>query len=500
MIRALPLIVGSITSSVGALRSGGVSESGAGVGRGVVRTARDLPMSFVLFGTLALVGVIAFSDLIPTNTAGRIAGGLMIVAFGFLFVTVSSRLTGEIGSSSNPISGMTIATLLLTCLIFYLLQWVGADYRVAALSIAAVVCIASSNGGTTSQDLKTGYLVGATPAKQQWAIIVGAITSAVVIGFVLSLLNSVYTDVTSEAKYLPQVAAPAAELKETMEHEGKPYKVWWVTETREGVEPGKYLVDPETGRAAFRVDPGIGGVVKNRMDGRPATKFNPPQPALFATIIDGIMEGNLPWVLVILGAGIAVVMYLAGVSPLAFAVGVYLPLSTTMPIFLGGLVRALVDRVRKTSEADSDSSPAVLMSSGMIAGGSMAGILMAALAVMPIAKDYFSTDSLPKGAPVADLTESKAGPDGADYKVWDLAKVTEETGGEPGKYLVDSTGQAKYRVTTGTILDLPKQLGFPRDWGENAVPAVLAFGVLIVALAWVGMRAKPAVEEARSGE
>src|SRR5208283_3242315 len=128
----------------------------------------DMPMTVVLFGSIALVLVLA---AVPQLGLGfnfmGILGSLMILVFGFLFVTVSSRLTGEIGSSSNPISGMTIATLLLVCLIFVVLGWVGPEYRLTALSIAGVVCIASSNGGTTSQDLKTGYLVGATPWKQQ---------------------------------------------------------------------------------------------------------------------------------------------------------------------------------------------------------------------------------------------------------------------------------------------------------------------------------------------
>lgn len=486
MIRSMPLIAGSIAGSIRALRGGAAAAAG--------RTEKDLPFSFVVLGTLGLVAVIASSRMIPTDTPGRVAGAIMIVLFGFLFVTVSSRLTGEIGSSSNPISGMTIATLLMTCLIFYLLSWVGPEYQVTALSIAAVVCIASSNGGTTSQDLKTGYLVGATPSKQQWAIIAGAVSSALVIGFVLSWLNSVYTDITPEARYLPTAIAPVSELQETQEHEGKTYKVWWLSEPREGAERGKYLVDVETGKAAYRVDPGIGGVVRTRVNGTPATKFNPPQPDLFATIIQGIMGGKLPWALVILGAGLAIVMQLAGVSALAFAVGVYLPLSTTFPIFLGGLVRAVVDRMKKTSAAESDSSPAVLMSSGLIAGGSMAGILVAGLAAFSdqLARDFFSSDALPSTVAQAEmLGEDKAGPDGMTYKVWNHESPA--PGEEAGTYLVDASGQAKFRVVRESVLDLSKQLGFPRDWQERPLPALAAFSVLIAALLWVGLRAKPAV-------
>ncbi len=158
MINALPLIVASVTGSLRDLRSGRSAEEG-----GIPRTERDLPMTVVILGSLGLVLAVAASQLIPTDLTGRLIGGVMIVLFGFLFVTVSSRITGVIGSSSNPISGMTIATLLLTCLIFVVLGWVGPEYRLTALSIAGVVCIASSNGGTTSQDLKTGFLVGRDP-------------------------------------------------------------------------------------------------------------------------------------------------------------------------------------------------------------------------------------------------------------------------------------------------------------------------------------------------
>ena len=373
MCRALPLIVGSIAGGLRSLRAGSGTAGGGG------RTERDLPLWVVGAGALGLVAAIASSHLIPTNPAGRIAGAIMILLFGFMFVTVSSRITGEIGSSSNPISGMTIATLLLTCLIFVLLGWMGEEYRVAALSIAAIVCIASSNGGTISQDLKTGYLVGATPRSQQIAIVAGAITSAIVIGFTLMFLNNTSRVVTNDPEYLPTVNAPVADLTATEAHEGKSYKVWWVNKPVTGAEPGRYLVDPTTGAPKFRDDPGIGGIVKTRRDGSKVDKYNPPQPALFAVIIDGILTRKLAWVLVILGAALAVVMQLCGVSALAFAVGVYLPLGTTLPIFIGGLIRGVVDRARKLSDEESDSSPAVLLSSGLIAGGTIAGILIAVL-------------------------------------------------------------------------------------------------------------------------
>jgi uncharacterized oligopeptide transporter (OPT) family protein len=296
-------------------------------------------------------------------------------------VTVSSRITGVIGSSSNPISGMTIATLLLTCLIFVLLGWIGPEYRMTALSIAGIVCIASSNGGTTSQDLKTGFLVGATPWKQQVSILVGALISALFMGGTLLLLNWAYTTVSDDPKELPTQKAPAAELGETeIGPDGQSYRAWWVVNPQPGVLPGMYLVD-DSGQAKYLKDFGIGGRLTKMPSGTPIQKFNPPQPRLFATLIEGIMAQRLPWGLVILGAVLAVVMQLAGVSALAFAVGVYLPLATTLPIFVGGALRGLVDRARKLTPEESETSPGTLMSTGLIAGGSLAGIIIALLVV-----------------------------------------------------------------------------------------------------------------------
>ena len=376
MLNALPLIVSSIT---GSLRTMG---GGRGARRGETpRTERDIPFALVALGTIGLVVAVATSSLIPTNLVGRLAGGGMVVLFGFVFVTVSSRITGVIGSSSNPISGMTIATLLLTCLIFVVLGWVGPEYRLAALSIAGVVCIASSNGGTISQDLKTGYLVGATPWKQQIAILIGAGVSAVFMGGTLLGLNAAYTTVTDKAADLPTISAPVATLTETMQGpDGKSYKVWWVVNPDKGVLPGKYLVD-DAGTSKYLIDPGIGGRLNYTTSGNPIKKFNPPQPRLFATIIDGIMSGKLPWGLVILGAVLSIVMQMAGVSALAFAVGVYLPLSTTLPIFVGGVIRLLVDRARRLSNDEAERSSGMLMSTGLIAGGSLAGIIVALLVV-----------------------------------------------------------------------------------------------------------------------
>ena len=390
MVRAMPMIWGSIRGGLQDLR--GIGANGADPANTRLRTERDLPMSFVLLGSLALVGAIAGSSLIPTSLVGRLVGAVLVVLFGFLFVTVSSRITGEMGSSSNPISGMTIATLLLTCAVFVILGWIGPEFRLIALTIAGVVCIASSNGGTTSQDLKTGYLVGATPWAQQVAILVGTLTSALVIGGTLLLLNWAYTTTSDKPADLPTMKADAAALADIETGpDGKPYKVWRAIGV-DGVVPGKYLVD-EAGQARYLVDPGIGGRMTTTQSGLPIKKFDPPQPRLFAVIIDGIMSQKLPWGLVMLGVALTLVLQLIGVPSLAFAVGVYLPLSTTLPIFLGGVLRAVVDRVRKFSEEESDTSPGVLMSTGLIAGGSLTGIGLVALVAMEnVAKSIdFST-------------------------------------------------------------------------------------------------------------
>jgi putative OPT family oligopeptide transporter len=376
MLNALPMIVASVTGSLRDLRSGKRGDEG-----GIARTERDLPMAVVFLGSLGLVLAIAASPLIPTELPGRLIGGAMIVLFGFLFVTVSSRITGVIGSSSNPISGMTIATLLLTCLIFVLLGWVGPEYRLTALSIAGVVCIASSNGGTTSQDLKTGFLVGATPWKQQIAILIGALTSAIVMGGTLLLLNGAYTTYTNDPAELPKEKAPAAEVRGTdVGPDGKSYGIWRVVNPLPGVQPGVYLVD-ESGQSHYLRDPGIGGRLTKTASGTEIKKFNPPQPQIFATLIKGIMEKSLPWALIVLGAVLAIVMQLAGASALAFAVGVYLPLATTLPIFVGGVLRLLVDRARGLPPEEAETSPGTLMSTGLIAGGSLAGIIIALLKV-----------------------------------------------------------------------------------------------------------------------
>lgn len=384
LFRSLPTIWSSVRSGLRDLRG-----SQAVTGDHVPRTEQDISIKWVIVGIVALmVMILAFRSL-----QMNLLGAVMIVLFGFLFVTVSSRLTGEVGSSSNPISGMTIATLLLTCLIFLVIGWTTPPYYVTALSVGAIVCIAASNGGTTSQDLKTGFLVGATPKYQQLAILFGSLASAIVLGPILLRLNdtgTVYVPINQPAV---ELRANVAELKDREaikgpQADGNSYLVWHHTDNNG--ETKKYLVN-EQGTPVYLVDPGINGTVDKRPDGSSVPKFDAPKAVLVSYIIKGILNQKLPWGLVLLGVMITVMLECAGVPSLAFAVGVYLPLSTSSPIFIGGMIRWAVDLyLRKKLEAqnlteeqfnaETDKSPGVLMASGYIAGGAIAGIIIAFLA------------------------------------------------------------------------------------------------------------------------
>jgi putative OPT family oligopeptide transporter len=292
--RTLPTIIGSARE--------GLKGFGAVAGGAQSRTERDIPMTIVLGGSLLLAIFLAVMPGLPTQ--GNILVSILVVLFGFFFATVSSRITGLIGSSSNPISGMTIATLIITCVIFVALGWTGDVYGPVALAVGAIVCIAAANAGNTSQDLKTGYIVGATPIYQQMGLAIGVVTSAFIIGYTVLALHNTF---------------------------------------------------------------GIG-----------SEDIAAPQATLMATLIKGLLSQSLPWGLVLVGVFVSVTLELCGIHSLSFAVGAYLPIATTAPIFAGGLVRWLVER--KTGEtSDSDLSAGTLFSSGLIAGGSLAGILFAAL-------------------------------------------------------------------------------------------------------------------------
>jgi putative OPT family oligopeptide transporter len=393
LAKALPTIWRSLGAGLkgfgAAGKAAGGTTGGTTGGTEGRRTDRDIPMKWVLAGCLAIIVVITVAAPLHMN----LLGALLILVFGFLFSTVSSELTGEIGSSSNPISGMTVATLLLTCLIFLLVGWTGGPYYVTALSVGAIVCIASSNAGSTSQDLKTGFLLGATPRLQQYAILCGALVSAVVLGPILLKLNDAATVYVPIAQVAPGLRADAVALDEPVALQGPQalqdpgtYRVWHKTDIAGG-PAGKYLVD-NAGNAVYLVDPGINGSHTTRPDGTQVRKYDAPKAVLMSYIIKGILDRQLPWALVIFGVIIALVLEMSKVPSLPFAVGVYLPLSSSAPIFVGGVLRWLADRRRNKQAAYADASdeertaagdrsPGVLLASGYIAGGALAGILIA---------------------------------------------------------------------------------------------------------------------------
>jgi putative OPT family oligopeptide transporter len=388
LFRSLPTIWHGLCGGLADFRLS--AAAGNNQGADVPRTDRDLSLKFVAIGIIILIIGIIATPALNMN----LLGAILIVVFGFLFVTVSSRLTGEIGSSSNPISGMTVATLLFTCLIFLLVGWTGGAYYITALSVGAIVCIAASNGGTTSQDLKTGFLLGSTPRFQQTAILFGAFASALIMGPILLQLNNAATVYVPAAKIAPGLVTDASKLTRQEKIGGpqsrddsKTYFSWHKTDSVGG-PPGKYLVD-QAGHAVWFVDPGINGTITERPDGSKVRKFDAPKATLVSYIIKGVLDRKLPWALVLLGVMTSITLEMCGIPSLAFAVGVYLPLSTSSPIFIGGLIRWLVDAARRrrlrnlTAEqlaAESDRSPGVLLSSGYIAGGAIAGIVIAFLA------------------------------------------------------------------------------------------------------------------------
>lgn len=364
LLRALPSIVASIRASAASLLGGG------GAAGGTLRTERDTPVWLIAAGSLLLVGVVWAVPDFHMN----LAGALLILVLGFLFSVVSSRITGEVGSSSCPLSGMTIGVLMATCAAFLLAGWEGSAYSRLALIVGAVVCIAISNAGTCSQDLKTGFLVGATPVRQQLALAVGVVTSVLAVGWTAYLMNLANT---TETPLAAPFAVPAAALErsEPVESLSDGREYLFVRLQRDELPAdapeGTYLVD-DAGQARILREDGIG-----------AGRLQAPQAKLMSVVIDGLLTHRLPWDLILLGAAIAVFMELLGVRSLTFAVGVYLPLSSTAPVFLGGLVRLLADKAyRRVPDAD-DEPQGILYCSGLIAGASILGIGAALLGFLP---------------------------------------------------------------------------------------------------------------------
>ncbi len=312
LMKTIPTIISSFKDSMGSMKE--KSENG------VSRTENDLSFKVVLFGSLALIILLGILPQVPgTSILSKLLLGVLVIVFGFFFVTVSSRIVGIIGSSNNPISGMTIATIMGTSLVFIAVGWTGQVFEPMALVIGGMICIAAANAGATSQDLKTGYIVGATPKYQQLALFIGAIFSSIVIGFTV-----------------------------------------------------KYLDTPSSEMTAMGIQHAIG------------EKYAAPQATLMATLIKGLLSFNLDWVFVLSGVFIAIVLELCQVKALSFAVGLYLPLSTTLPIFIGGGIKGLVDwsKKRKNKEAeDSELGKGSLFATGLVAGGALAGVIVALLTV-----------------------------------------------------------------------------------------------------------------------
>lgn len=329
LIKTIPTIVKSVQRSFASIK-GNKTE-----GNTTERTEKDLSFKVVVFGSLALVALIAILPQVPGDSvAQKLLIGVLVVLFGALFVTVSSRIVGLIGSSNNPISGMTIATVMGTSLIFLSVGWSGAAYGPMVLVVGGMICIAAANAGATSQDLKSGYIVGATPRNQQIALFVGAIVSSIVIGLTV-----------------------------------------------------KFLDNPSPEMVAQGINHAIG-----------TEKFPAPQATLMATLIEGIQARSLDWQYVFVGIFIAIVMELCGIKSLSFAVGAYLPLSTTLPIFIGGAIRGLVDKKQQPKSAEEEElGKGSLFATGLVAGGAVSGVLIAFIAGSSWGKKFLDSVSFEKG-------------------------------------------------------------------------------------------------------
>ena len=367
LMRTMPTIVAALTSGlkdVRAQQAGAESQAG--------RIDKDLSMQVVLLGSLAIVAMMwALLTFKPipgafTTLGANLVAALFVVIFGFLFVTVSSRICGLIGTSANPVSGMTIATLMATCAVFLVKGWTTDAYAALALTIGGVVCIAAANAGATSQDLKTGYLVGATPVRQQIGLIIGVMVSVFAIGGTLILMNKGLEKYNAMQIHLNIEQLPTGVRLESDNYVYNEKSYMLVNALgAQGVPDGKYLYDPATKQIEIQWVQGIG-----------SEQAAAPQARLMATVINGILNQRLPWRLVALGVFLVLAVELLGIRSLSFAVGSYLSIATTLAIFVGGVVRWLAERGKKKAEhAESEVSPGSLYASGLIAAGGVFGLL-----------------------------------------------------------------------------------------------------------------------------
>lgn len=393
LARTLPTIVAAFRGGVRDIRR---REKGQDPAPGAVaRVDRDLPQWLVLAGALVL-GALMWAILQFRYNPGadwfsNVLSAVLVVLFGFFFVTVSSRIVGLIGNSSNPVSGMTIATLVVTCLFFIAAGWTGHIYAALALSVGGAVAIAAAIAGATSQDLKTGFLVGATPWKQQVTLMIGVVASVVVVGYTVPFLNTAYSSYQPQTISLPGLAAhprtgattlqgvsveslsyrlPAGVLPATVQRD------YWELNVigSHTIPDGKYLYSPSAGAVEIQWVQGIG-----------SEQVAAPQARLMATIINGLLSHQLPWALILIGVFLVIAVELLGVHSLAFAVGSYLGIGTTAAIFVGGALRWLADRRRRavTGGADAgETGSGALYSSGLIAGAAVFGLVAAAISYL----------------------------------------------------------------------------------------------------------------------
>lgn len=313
LIKSLPLIVSTFVDAVKGIK-GSKADSR-------LRTDQDLDMRFIGIGILIMILVIWLIPQIPVT----LLGAAMIVLFGFFFGAVSSRMVGLVGSSNNPVSGMAIATLLFATLSLKATGDNGVHGMTGAIAIGSIICIIAAMAGDTSQDLKTGYILGATPKKQQIGELIGAVISAFTIGGVLILLDSAW---------------------------------------------------------------GFG-----------TTELSAPQATLMKMIVEGVMDGNLPWALVFIGVFIAIVIEILGISVLPVAIGLYLPLELSATIMIGGIIRWFVEKKAKGEKEKADAGSGILFCSGLIAGEGLVGILLAILAVLQMADKIDLSGKLNTGVP-----------------------------------------------------------------------------------------------------
>ncbi len=390
LLKTLPTIVSALSSGFKKLGPGKAAKSQP------IRTENDLSMSVVVIGSILLVAcMFLFLEFKPVPGAfvgweANLAASLLVVVFGFLFVTVSSRIVGLIGSSANPISGMTIATLMATSAIFLVKGWTSPAFGALAITIGGVVCIAAANAGDTSQDLKTGFIVGSTPRLQQIALMIGVVVSTVAIGFTLNLMNTGLQSfraasqpwnmsaphpgvaIQNDVHHLPDQFPVLGPNQSSVVHHKSEYVVLNALGSAE-LADGKYLYSPSTGRIEVQWIQGIG-----------SEKAAAPQARLMATVINGILSRKLPWGLVMLGVFLVIAIELLGIRSLSFAVGAYLSIGTTLAIFVGGVVRWFVDQAAQkagsdAAESGSEISPGSLFASGLIAAGGIVGLVGVAL-------------------------------------------------------------------------------------------------------------------------